>query len=156
MFCGLVFRTCWDLKDALNLPKNHSKKLISLASVARYFNLELIKSFIRSWFFNFVTLVLTSKIEFIDTLVRLWYLTVNNGGLKAGIFTLFQESGYSSNVLPSSRSKGYSYTQSSARHHYCQWAVLSSRRIHSVVIHFCTFVGADYLSAPDIRIRVDA
>ena len=85
MFCGLVFGTCWDLKDALNLPKNHSKKLISLASVARYFNLELIKSFIRSWFFNFVTLVLTSKIEFIDTLVRLWYLTVNNGGLWAGI-----------------------------------------------------------------------
>ena len=59
MFCGLVFGTCWDLKDALNLPKNLSKKLISLASVARYFNLELIKSFIRSWFFNFVTLVLT-------------------------------------------------------------------------------------------------
>ena len=49
MFCGLVFGTCWDLKDALNLPKNLSKKLISLASVARYFNLELIRSFIRSW-----------------------------------------------------------------------------------------------------------
>ena len=88
MFCGLVFEACWDLKDALNLAKNRSKKLISLASVARYFNLELIRSFIRRWFFNFVTLVLTSKSEFIDTLVHLWYLIVNDGGLWLGIYTV--------------------------------------------------------------------
>ena len=49
MFCGLVFEACWYLKDALNLPKNHSKKLINLASFVRYFNLELIRSFIRRW-----------------------------------------------------------------------------------------------------------
>ena len=71
MFCGLVFETCWDLKDALNLPKNRSKKLIRRSSFVRYFNLELIRSFIRSWSFSFVTLVLTSKTEFIDTLVRM-------------------------------------------------------------------------------------
>ena len=88
MFCGLVFEACWDLKDALDLPKNRSKKLIRLASFVRYFNLELIRSFIRSWSFNFVTLVLTSKIEFIDTLVHLWYLIVNDGGLWVEIYTV--------------------------------------------------------------------
>ena len=33
-------------------------------------------------------MVLTSKIEFIDTLVLLWYLIVNDGGLWVGIYTV--------------------------------------------------------------------